>query len=89
MDLAAALHRLVVDVCLQPILQGFEGLATFEHWRRASVEDTFSLSPANYITKVGEQLLTLPQQLEPFAVEVRREEKAGGASISFCRATRA
>jgi hypothetical protein len=30
---------------------------------------TFSLSPQEYITKIGQYLMTLPQQLEPFTME--------------------
>merc|ERR1712004_239516 len=35
----------------------------------ASDLPNFSLSPLEYITKVGQYLLTLPQQLEPFTLQ--------------------
>lgn len=37
-----------------------------QDWRDLASIDDFSLSPLSYVTAVGEHLLTIPQQLEPF-----------------------
>ena len=41
---------------------------------------TFSLPPLNYITQIGQHLFTLPQQLEPYAVNQSSSSSSSSAS---------
>lgn len=101
-EVAQALYRLVMDVCLQPMKRNLDDLhnpdvsfpekhgaslffaflvtsasdkmpysPNLQIWTSKQGDDAFSLSPSNYIAKIGELLLTLPQQLETFAAAVR------------------
>ncbi|CAG8476746.1 11702_t:CDS:2 [Acaulospora colombiana] len=70
-------QRFVYDTIFLPIVKHLVNLPMMEIWK-ATTEPvqvspfnlelpTFSLSPSEYITRVGEHLLTLPQQFEVYA----------------------
>ncbi|CAG8469612.1 1487_t:CDS:2, partial [Diversispora eburnea] len=70
-------QRFVYDTIFLPIVKHLVNLPMMEVWK-ATAElaqvspfnleiPTFSLSPSEYITRVGEHLLTLPQQFEVYA----------------------
>ncbi|XP_031568834.1 conserved oligomeric Golgi complex subunit 7-like [Actinia tenebrosa] len=68
-------HRLAFDVAFLQIKQQLSLVPKLETWASVSAESgsalsselpKFSLSPQGYITHIGDHLLTLPQQLEPF-----------------------
>jgi len=63
--LNTVLHDLANRTVLAPLKSRFTAVATAEEWTMAG-GDTFSMSPLPYITAVGDSLLTLPPQLEPF-----------------------
>ncbi|CAG8448944.1 14319_t:CDS:1 [Acaulospora morrowiae] len=70
-------QRFVYDTIFLPIVKHLVNLPTMEIWKAATEPvqvspfnlemPTFSLSPSEYITRVGEHLLTLPQQFEVYA----------------------
>ncbi|KAI9034517.1 Golgi complex component 7-domain-containing protein [Hyaloraphidium curvatum] len=74
-QLTRSAHRLVFDASFMPIEREFETFASLP-WsaneaspvagsRRGMMElPQFSLNPSPYITRIGEHLLTLPQQME-------------------------
>lgn len=62
------LHKLTFDILLSPLIHLLESMEASPEWTEVG-DDDFSVSPLPYITQVGEQLLTLPQQLEPFTAE--------------------
>lgn len=64
-QLNTTLHDLAYRVVLAPLRSRLDIVSAASEWGAAGA-DTFSLSPMPYITSIGEQLLTLPQQLEPF-----------------------
>lgn len=70
-------QRFVYDTIFLPIVKHLANLPSMEIWK-ATAElaqvspfnleiPTFSLAPSEYITRVGEHLLTLPQQFEVYA----------------------
>eukprot|EP00051_Salpingoeca_urceolata_P029288 m.489477 g.489477 ORF g.489477 m.489477 type:complete len:730 (-) comp26803_c0_seq1:35-2224(-) len=59
-------HKFGFDAVLAPIAGTLDSVSTDKVWTEAAAESEFSMAPLGYITKVGEQLLTLPQLLEPF-----------------------
>ncbi|XP_048587068.1 conserved oligomeric Golgi complex subunit 7 isoform X2 [Nematostella vectensis] len=71
-------HRLAFDITFVPIRQQLDVMPRLEVWSAVSAESgsalrselpIFSLSPQGYITHIGDHLLTLPQQLEPFITQ--------------------
>lgn len=67
---ADTVNELVYDVLISKVRQRFNDVSRLPVW--SSVEEqsshhlpSFSAYPQNYVTSVGEYLLTLPQQLEP------------------------
>jgi hypothetical protein len=60
-----ALHALTFETVLAPLVRRLTDLGSKSEWMEEG-EAGFSLSPLAYVTVVGEQLLALPQQLEPF-----------------------
>ena len=81
-----------------PIAKHLRGMAADDVWDRAQPPSrvdlpAFSLSPLEYVTQIGEHLLTLPQKLDPFNQKpsIRLEPQhmvallkrvAGGASLA-------
>ncbi|KAF0484674.1 Conserved oligomeric Golgi complex subunit 7 [Gigaspora margarita] len=70
-------QRFVFDTIFLPIVKHLSNLPIMEIWSAAAEPvqvspfnleiPTFSLSPSEYITRIGEHLLTLPQQFEVYA----------------------
>ena len=60
-----AVHSYAFDTVLSPLKRKLADLSSKTEWKDEDAPG-FSLSPLGYITQVGEQLLMLPQQLEPF-----------------------
>lgn len=69
-------QRFVYDILFLPIEKQLSSLSNLECWNSTPPVTSspynlempqFSLSPLDYITRIGEQLLTLPQQLELYA----------------------
>ncbi|CAH1780014.1 unnamed protein product [Owenia fusiformis] len=74
--LSELVHKLAFDIAFAPLKHDLVGLSTMEIWTSQSAGGavtsdlpTFSLSPQEYITKIGQYLMTLPQQLEPFTMQ--------------------
>jgi len=71
---AADLQRTTFDIMFHPIAAQLEHLPDLEVWTsraagQGSIEadmPDFSFSPQEYITQIGEYLMTLPQHLEPY-----------------------
>ncbi|PIK54807.1 putative conserved oligomeric Golgi complex subunit 7 [Apostichopus japonicus] len=64
-------HKLAFGIVFNQLNKQLAEVPLMEVWRSAggmlSAElPTFSLSPQEYITKIGQYVMTLPQQLEPF-----------------------
>lgn len=59
-----AVHSFASDTVLSPLRRKLAAVQKTD-WQNED-EASFSLSPLGYITQVGEQLLTLPQELEAF-----------------------
>lgn len=64
-------HRLAFGIVFNQLNKQLSQVPTMEVWTSEggmlSAElPTFSLSPQEYITKIGQYVMTLPQQLEPF-----------------------
>lgn len=75
-SLSEAVHCFAFDIVFAPLQSQLANLSNMEIWTSetggsALTADlpTFSLSPQEYITKVGQYLMTLPQQLEPFTLQ--------------------
>ncbi|ELT88100.1 hypothetical protein CAPTEDRAFT_161050 [Capitella teleta] len=75
-SLSASLHQFAFDVVFAPLQQLLMSLPDFEIWQSESQAGAittnlpaFGLTPQEYITKIGQYLMTLPQQLEPFTQE--------------------
>jgi hypothetical protein len=79
--LAEAIHGLAFDRVFAQLKNKLVGIPKLKIWLKdnpvsplespkAIIDDlpSFSLSPLSYITEIGDQLLTLPQQLEPFTL---------------------
>ncbi|XP_064640481.1 conserved oligomeric Golgi complex subunit 7-like [Lineus longissimus] len=74
--LSEEVHRFAFDIVFHQLKEHLVSLAHMETWTSQSAGGaltsdlpTFSLSPQEYITKIGQYLMTLPQQLEPFTME--------------------
>eukprot|EP00040_Diaphanoeca_grandis_P031891 m.191886 g.191886 ORF g.191886 m.191886 type:complete len:707 (+) comp32447_c0_seq1:79-2199(+) len=64
------LHSITFETVLSPLKHKLSNLKSLGEWSAKGEPDAYSLSPLPYVTKIGEQLLTLPQQLEPFSEHV-------------------
>ncbi|XP_077983120.1 conserved oligomeric Golgi complex subunit 7-like [Glandiceps talaboti] len=69
-------HKFAFDIVFYPLKVHLGDLSTFEVWSAeasgaAITTDlpAFSMSPMEYITKIGQYLMTLPQQLESFTTQ--------------------
>ncbi|XP_013416401.1 conserved oligomeric Golgi complex subunit 7 [Lingula anatina] len=69
-------HRFAFDIVFAQIKEHLQEVSTMEIWTSASAGGaltadlpTFSLSPQEYITQVGQYLMTIPQHLEPFTTQ--------------------
>ncbi|KAL4234116.1 Golgi transport complex subunit 7 [Mactra antiquata] len=69
-------HTFAFDVVFGQLKGYLTNLSTMEIWMSKSAGGaltsdlpTFSLSPQEYMTKIGQFLMTLPQHLEPFTME--------------------
>ncbi|XP_052816204.1 conserved oligomeric Golgi complex subunit 7-like isoform X2 [Mya arenaria] len=74
--LSEEVHTFAFEVVFGQLKGYLTNLANMEIWQSRSAGGaltsdlpTFSLSPQEYITKIGQFLLTLPQHLEPFTLE--------------------
>ena len=54
------------DAVMSPMLFKMQKISSIASWAESALVDGFSLTPLVYISEIGEYLLTLPQQLEPF-----------------------
>ncbi|CAH1263030.1 COG7 [Branchiostoma lanceolatum] len=63
-------HKFAFDIVFCQLQQQLANVHSMEIWGSdaagGEVLPSFSLSPMEYITKIGQYLMTLPQQLEPF-----------------------
>lgn len=80
-------HQLAFDIAFDQIRKQLVLIPQLEIWNQSSatvadvlVDDselpTFSLSPTEYATRIGQHLMTLPQHLEPLAAGLN--ESSGG-----------
>lgn len=74
--LSAEIHRFAFDIVFKPLEGQLSQIPTMEVWTSESAGGAitadlpvFSLSPQEYITKIGQYLMTLPQQLDPFTLD--------------------
>lgn len=74
--LSEEVHRFSFDIVFAPLKAYLNNVSTFEIWTSKSAGGaltsdlpTFSLSPQEYITKIGQYMMTLPQHLEPFTMQ--------------------
>ncbi|PRP79818.1 oligomeric Golgi complex subunit 7-like [Planoprotostelium fungivorum] len=69
--LSSSVHTLVFDTMFSFIKEKLESVPSLEVWpsqpQTSSLMPTFSISPSDYVTQIGEHLHGLPQQLEPFS----------------------
>ncbi|XP_064611193.1 conserved oligomeric Golgi complex subunit 7-like [Liolophura sinensis] len=75
-SLSEAVHKFAFDIVFAQLQVYLTGLGEYEMWTSQSTGGaltsdlpTFSMSPQEYITKIGQYLMTLPQQLEPFTMQ--------------------
>ncbi|XP_021349091.1 conserved oligomeric Golgi complex subunit 7-like [Mizuhopecten yessoensis] len=74
--LSEEVHRFSFDIVFAQLKDYLIDLANMEIWMSKSAGGaltsdlpTFSLSPQEYITKIGQYMMTLPQHLEPFTMQ--------------------
>ncbi|KAK3085428.1 hypothetical protein FSP39_003139 [Pinctada imbricata] len=74
--LSEDVHRFSFDIVFSPLKAYLLEVSTMEIWTSKSAGGaltsdlpTFSLSPQEYITKIGQYMMTLPQHLEPFTMQ--------------------
>ncbi|XP_059142129.1 conserved oligomeric Golgi complex subunit 7-like [Physella acuta] len=74
--LSGEVHRFAFDIVFSQLKNFLSAVSGMEIWTSQSsggamTSDlpTFSLSPQEYITKVGQYLMTLPQHLDPFTLQ--------------------
>ena len=74
--LSEEVHKFAFAIVFAPLKRYLVDLATMEVWTSKSAGGamtsdlpTFSLSPQEYITKIGQYMMTLPQHLEPFTMQ--------------------
>lgn len=75
-DLCALIHKYSFDIVFNPLKHYLQIVPNLQVWKSENVGNAltsnlpnFSLVPQEYITNVGQYLMTLPQQLEPFTGE--------------------
>eukprot|EP00047_Mylnosiga_fluctuans_P015500 m.47123 g.47123 ORF g.47123 m.47123 type:complete len:692 (-) comp5953_c0_seq2:258-2333(-) len=81
-ELNRTAHAFAYASVMAPIAARFREVSRLPVWIDLG-GDTFSLSPLAYVTKIGEYLLTLPQQLEPF---LSQEDDAFAIALRACSA---
>lgn len=69
-------HKFSFDIVFAPLQQHLTLVPNMQVWKSGITGSAltpnlpnFSLTPQEYITKIGQYLMTLPQQLEPFTME--------------------
>ncbi|RUS78612.1 hypothetical protein EGW08_013618 [Elysia chlorotica] len=74
--LSGEVHKFAFEIVFGQLKSYLAGVALMEIWISRSAGGamtsdlpTFSLSPQEYITKVGQYLMTLPQHLDPFTLQ--------------------
>ncbi|KAL8588662.1 hypothetical protein ACOMHN_001979 [Nucella lapillus] len=74
--LSEEVHRLAFEIVFAQLKNYLTNVATMEMWTSQSAGGaltsdlpTFSLAPQEYITKIGQYLMTLPQHLDPFTMQ--------------------
>ncbi|GAB1599817.1 conserved oligomeric Golgi complex subunit 7-like [Argonauta hians] len=74
--LSQDVHKFGFDIVFAQLKKHLIGMADMEVWMSLSAGSAitsdlpaFSLSPQEYITKVGQYLMTLPQLLEPYIIQ--------------------
>ncbi|XP_014785708.1 conserved oligomeric Golgi complex subunit 7 isoform X1 [Octopus bimaculoides] len=74
--LSQEVHKFGFDIVFAQLKKHLVGMANMEVWTSLSAGTAitsdlpaFSLSPQEYITKVGQYLMTLPQLLEPYIIQ--------------------
>lgn len=74
--LSENVHKYAFDVVFAPIKSLLKNISKSNMWTRnsgdANQQDAvplFALAPQEYITKIGQYLLTLPQNFEPFTMQ--------------------
>ncbi|XP_046553450.1 conserved oligomeric Golgi complex subunit 7-like [Haliotis rubra] len=74
--LSEAVHKFGFDIVFAQLKRYLGNLSNMEIWTSRSAGGamtsdlpTFSLSPQEYITKIGQYLMTLPQHLDPFTLQ--------------------
>ncbi|XP_052083064.1 conserved oligomeric Golgi complex subunit 7-like [Mytilus californianus] len=74
--LSEEVHKFAFEIVFGPLKRYLVDLSAMEMWTSRSAGGaltsdlpTFSLSPQEYITKIGQYMMTLPQHLEPFTMQ--------------------
>ncbi|KAK3584557.1 hypothetical protein CHS0354_030563 [Potamilus streckersoni] len=74
--LSEEVHRFAFDIVFAQLKGHLTNLSNMEIWTSKSAGGaltsdlpTFSLSPQEYITKIGQYMMTLPQHLDPFMLQ--------------------
>ncbi|XP_005105726.1 conserved oligomeric Golgi complex subunit 7 [Aplysia californica] len=74
--LSGEVHKFAFEIVFSQLKTYLNGVSIMEIWTSQSAGGamtsdlpTFSLSPQEYITKVGQYLMTLPQHLDPFTLQ--------------------
>ncbi|CAL1543486.1 unnamed protein product [Lymnaea stagnalis] len=74
--LSGEVHKFAFDIVFSQLKTYLSSVSSMEIWTSQSAGGamtsdlpTFSLSPQEYITKVGQYLMTLPQHLDPFTLQ--------------------
>ncbi|XP_065340265.1 conserved oligomeric Golgi complex subunit 7 isoform X1 [Cloeon dipterum] len=68
-NLCSTAHKTAVEVIVSPVMPQLDAVLAAKTWQlhRVSADlPDFSFSPQEYITQIGQYLMTLPQHLEPF-----------------------
>ncbi|KAL5022636.1 hypothetical protein ScPMuIL_001791 [Solemya velum] len=74
--LSEEVHRFAFDIVFAQLKRYLINLSIMEIWTSKSAGGalttdlpSFSLTPQEYITKIGQFMMTLPQHLEPFTMQ--------------------
>ncbi|XP_076469947.1 conserved oligomeric Golgi complex subunit 7-like isoform X2 [Babylonia areolata] len=74
--LSEEVHKLAFEIVFAQLKNYLADVATMEVWTSQSAGGaltsdlpSFSLAPQEYITKIGQYLMTLPQHLDPFTMQ--------------------
>lgn len=75
-QLCETFSKLLFSIMFDPINKQLSGITTMSKWSEkapggalTSQLPTFSMLPQEYITQIGQHLITLPQHIEPFVVD--------------------